>query len=88
MHEQISETRYCGERLRYYVFDRNKLLFNTQDLYELLSIREPVGETESDLASAILLATSRDADFAMWLTEKFSNYSDETLLRPSDLVWD
>ena len=87
MNAQILETQYNGNRLRYYVFDENKIIFNAEDLYRILNINEPVEQTTEDLAGAILLASSSDTDFAMWLNEKFIQYSDEAMVRPSDIEW-
>jgi hypothetical protein len=88
MNIQILETQYKGNRLRYFVFGENKILFNTEDLYRILRIKEPVEQTEESLADAILLASSSDTDFAMWLQEQFAQYSDETPVRPSGFKWD
>lgn len=87
MNVQIQETRYGGKRLRYYVFDKDGIIFNTEDLYNILNINEPIEQPEEDLAGAILLASSADVDFAMWLQETFEQYRDEAPLRPSDLRW-
>ena len=84
---EILETHYNGQPLRYFVFDKNKIVFNTSDLYKILDIKEPVEQPEEDLAGAIRLASS-DVDFAEWLMDRFQEYSDVALLRPSDLVWD
>ncbi len=87
MNVQIQETQYNGKRLRYYVFNGDKIIFNVEDLYNILGINEPVEQTEEDLAGAILMASSTDTDFAMWLQETFVQYSDETQTRPADLKW-
>jgi hypothetical protein len=88
MNVNILETQYNCNRLRYYVFDENKIIFKTEDLCRILNIDEPVQQPEVDLAGAVLLASSGDPDFAMWLNEKFSQYSNETLVRPSGLEWE
>lgn len=85
MKAQILETQYNGNRLSYYIFDGNKIVFNTEDLYRILNINEPVEQTTEDLAGTILLASSSDTDFAMWLQKKFSQYSNEAPIRPNDL---
>lgn len=87
MQVQILETEFNDYRLRHFVFDHDKILFNTEDLYRILGIKEPVDQPEQDLAGAVLLASAYDADFVDWLLQTFHRYADETIVRPSELGW-
>src|SRR5437762_13113271 len=88
MNIQTQETQYNGQRLRYYVFDGDKILFNTDDLFKILNLTEPVRQPEVDLTDAVLMASSSNTDFAMWLNEKFVHYSRVVNVRPKDLIWE
>ena len=87
MNVQILEAEYKDKKLRYFVFDENKILFNTENLYRILNIKEPIDQKETDLAGAVLLASSSDTEFAMWLNEKFIRYDNEASIRPSNINW-
>ena len=82
----VNTKQYRQYALRYLELPDNGLLLNTKDVLDILGIDEcPKGGELSqpclDLASAVMLASSSDVNFAMWLNEAFFVYNPETLVR-------
>lgn len=84
---QILQKDYDSKRVRYYVYDTDKVIFNAADLYRILNINEPIEQPDQDLAGAVLLATS-NVPFMEWLMLEFEGSAKETLLSPGDLKWE
>lgn len=83
----IRFSEYHDSRIRFITLSDNGLLLNTIDVCSVLGITDrPADSVLSlpclDLASAVIVASAQDIDFAMWLNENFASYNSQQLLHP------
>jgi hypothetical protein len=57
------------------VYNRKEILFNINDIYNIIGIKKSDGESSClNLTAAVELANAHDAGLAMWLNDAFTRY--------------